>query len=552
MLLSFCRYLGALGGTIPEAFLNIGPLGQQRLLPQSRRTIIVGISHDFFSLVSQTTASLDEGPPTFLERIGHTLATLSYLRFWILLLNHSSCNYYDIISITNSPTEEKFPFTNKSGYKNVSINMTRLAAHYNNLGVDILSRDREENRDDIGNTDEILSIDRDELSGEARNKRRKILQFEHKAQKEADTEQQVNEALGYFQKALSLIVQTTEDHHYYGKGFKHQHRQNNEALGKQIEGSVKSRDTNMDLKGESIYSSNEFIYWKAIKIGENNRVKNNNDENDDISCCGGDFTRALNEQEQLQQQHPHRRHDADQCYNRNPSNCTDQAHNHSYSNHQKYQRQDQEQQEHFVTGGYESLSKSIYHSMICIYNIALCYQYKGMITKARHIRMLDESVHHPHLHHHLPNSRDINSSIAAAEFFLNASVDHYTRAYELMTLFRLEDGSQYTLLMATMNNLAATYGSLEEPYKAKICNKYLVRSLILVICSSERDGHLGQEVISRSASIHSSENGGVGGGGVLSREDDRKSFEAFLSNVMHLMMGGDETTYRGDITAAAA
>jgi hypothetical protein len=143
---------------------------------------------------------------------------------------------------------------------------------------------------------------------------------------------------------------------------------------------------------------------------------------------------------------------------------------------------------------------------------------------------------------------------ASEIFFLNASVDHYTRAYELMTRFRLEDGSQYTLLMAMMNNLAATYGSLCEPTKASICNRYLVRSLVLVICSSERDGHLGREVLSRHTendNYDEEETTRRGGGGILSSREDRATFESFLSNVSYLVTGCEEWQ-RGESTAAAA
>ena len=186
--------------------------------------------------------------------------------------------------------------------------------------------------------------------------------------------------------------------------------------------------------------------------------------------------------------------------------------------------------------------------MICIYNIALCYQYKGMTTKAKHLQEIAASGQNPKIWGY-------GASGAATEFFLNTAVDHYTQAYELMTRFRLEDGSQYTLLMAMMNNLAATYQSLEEPTKSGICNQYLVRSLILVICTSERDGHLGQEVLSRSNDTTETDDHNNhskrGGGGVLSGGEERNTFESFLGNVTSLMMGGDER-HNGNTTAAAA
>ena len=178
--------------------------------------------------------------------------------------------------------------------------------------------------------------------------------------------------------------------------------------------------------------------------------------------------------------------------------------------------------------------------MICIYNIALCYQYKGMTTKAREMKLMASHAN-PFAFGFGACGADYNSN---SQFFLNAAVDHYTQAYELMTRFRLEDSAQYTFLMAMMNNLAATYGSLGQASRVNVCNRYLVQSLILVICSSERDGHLGQEVLSMTDDK-----------AVLRKEEDRTTFESFLSNVMYLMMGdgpnGDQR-YSGYTIAAAA
>ena len=177
--------------------------------------------------------------------------------------------------------------------------------------------------------------------------------------------------------------------------------------------------------------------------------------------------------------------------------------------------------------------------MICIYNIALCYKYKGMATWARHIRLTKGGV--------LPEDHPVYVfGKNASQYYLAAAVDHYTEAYELMSRFRLEDSAQYTLLMAMLNNLASTYGILGQVSEAETCNGYLVRSLILVICSSERDGHLGQEVLSWNENNRKA---------VLSKEEDRETFESFLSNVTHLMMAegpnGDKQ-YSGSLTAAAA
>lgn len=292
---------------------------------------------------------------------------------------------------------------------------------------------------------------------------------------EAWTEQQVDKALAHFQNALSLILQNTE-RHYQGNGLNYYpnddegfFRYENDAAGKLLVSSINPCDTGITLKGEAC-CSNEYIYWKAIKIG------NGEDGDNDYS-------------------------------NRGNSNSTD----------------------------YKSLTKSIYHSMICIFNIGLCYQYKGMIAKAKHMKLIASQT----------NVFAFGFDMSINHYnFLNASVDHYTKAYELMTRFRLEDSGQYTFLMAMMNNLAATYGSLGQTYKVDVCNRHLVQSMILVICSSERDGHLGQEVVSRTETKS-----------VLRKEEDRTAFESFLSNVMHLMLGdgpnGDQR-YSGNTVAAAA
>jgi len=174
----------------------------------------------------------------------------------------------------------------------------------------------------------------------------------------------------------------------------------------------------IDLQGDG-GCVNEFIYWKAIKIGDddnnksNNKNNSNNEEKDgkednNDSCYACDFTRALNEQEQHQQQH--------ELY---------PQHNH------KVDEEQQKLHQHLISGGYKSLTKSIYHSMVCIYNIALCYQYKGMITKARKIRLGDATTtaslsqqqssttsHHHHHHHQSEHRREGFGYLgAAAQFF---------------------------------------------------------------------------------------------------------------------------------------
>jgi len=136
---------------------------------------------------------------------------------------------------------------------------------------------------------------------------------------------------------------------------------------------------------------------------------------------------------------------------------------------------------------YRHLSTSIFHSMICIYNLGLCYQYKGIQTSSGHL--------------------------------LQAAVDHYMQAYELGTRFRLQHIDQYTLLMATMNNMATTYSFLNEPAKRDVCNNYLLSTLMLLTTSEE-----GQE--NHRAAVHCKD--------TLSRARQR-TYQRFMSNVMYLI-----------------
>lgn len=136
---------------------------------------------------------------------------------------------------------------------------------------------------------------------------------------------------------------------------------------------------------------------------------------------------------------------------------------------------------------YRHLSTSIFHSMICIYNLGLCYQYKGIQTSSRNL--------------------------------LQAAVDHYMQAYELGTRFRLQQIDQYTLLMATMNNMATTYSFLNEPAKRDVCNNYLLSTLMLLTTSEE-----GQE--NHRAAVHCKD--------TLSRAR-QSTYQRFMSNVMYLI-----------------
>jgi len=136
---------------------------------------------------------------------------------------------------------------------------------------------------------------------------------------------------------------------------------------------------------------------------------------------------------------------------------------------------------------YRHLSTTIFHSMICIYNLGLCYQYKGIQTSAKN--------------------------------FLDAAVDHYMQAYELGTRFRLQHIDQYTLLMATMNNMATTYSFLNEPARRDVCNTYLLSTLMLLTTSEE-----GQE--NHRAAVHVKD--------TVSR-DRQMTYQSFMSNVMYLV-----------------
>eukprot|EP00536_Pseudo-nitzschia_multiseries_P004962 jgi/Psemu1/64872/estExt_Genemark1.C_880063 len=398
--------------------------------------------------------------------------------------------------------------------------MINLAVYYNNLGVDILSGTHQlkssyasecknsssytnnwEQNDCIHN---VGRRDHPPGPGEPSRKRRKLTTHsDYHAQVSFDmkdpADRRVDDALACFQKSLALIVQDTESQ-YYGNGLRYHPnddegflRYDNEAMRKQLVSGTKPCDTGITLKGEEFYS-NEYIYWKAVKIGSGDAPNN-----DGLQYCNSD------------------------SFDGDDGQSTD--------NDNRIRRHFEER----LHGEYKSLAKSIYHSMICIFNIGLCYHYKGMIGKARHMKLMTS--------HANPCAVGLDFCNEYCDF-LNASIDHYTQAYELMTRFRLEDTGQYTFLMAMMNNLAATYGSLGQTSKVEVCNRYLVQSLTLVICSSERDGHLGQDVLSRTENKS-----------MLRKQEDRTTFELFLSNVMHLMLGDDrkgEQRYNGKTIAAAA
>ena len=423
----------------------------------------------------------------------------------------------------------------------------------------------------------------------AREARARQQEQKEKEKEEFETGQRVDDALQHFQKALAIIVQHTESY-YHGNALQYLPndddgylRYEDDAMGKELLKSVNPKDTGIKLKGGVGCDSNEYIYWKAIQIGNNtNSLESScfgsSNGNDDSNSNNENSNNNNKEQQQQQQQ---------QQEENEPEDCVTEQHRSTTRQHRSEEQQQEQQRE-----SYENLTVSIFHSMICIYNIALCYQYKGMTAQKQQLEQhkmkmmcrmaqmdggamplfgmstskIDSSMNSIPSSSSTSTSSTTSSSSSSssstnqnqfesgfscseypsrnndATFYLNTAVDHYTQAYELMTRFRLEDIVQYTFLMAMMNNLASTYGSLNQPTRVDVCNKYLVQSLILVICSSERDGHLGQEVLSRTDDKN-----------VLRKEEDRTTFESFLGNVMYLMMGdGTQSYHSGDTIAPAA
>jgi hypothetical protein len=426
-----------------------------------------------------------------------------------------------------------------------------------------------------------------------------VRQQQKEEKEEAEkTGQRVDCALKHFQKALAITVQNTELH-YHGNALQYlPHdedgflRYEEDAMGKELLKSVNPKDTGIKLKGGVGCDSNEYIYWKAIQIGNTNSL-----ESRFGSGSGNNYDRNNNNNNNNENNHDHNSNNEQQQpqqQDNEPEDCVAEGQHHHQEQHrptrqhrpeEDHDEQDQQQREREC---YENLTVSIFHSMICIYNIALCYQYKGMTAQKiqmeqykMNMRMnmaqmdscnpfgrggmmsssaMDSSMNSCMSSSSTPTSSSSSSSTNTNQnnpfesdfsndagkngnngtFYLNTAVDHYTQAYELMTRFRIEDIVQYTFLMAMMNNLAATYGSLNQPTRVDVCNKYLVQSLILVICSSERDGHLGQEVLSLTDDKN-----------VLRREEDRTTFESFLSNVMYLMMG-TQRCHSGNTIAPAA
>lgn len=240
----------------------------------------------------------------------------------------------------------------------------------------------------------------------------------------------LNRATSLFERALALILRSAEFYRidgglqYYESDGNGMIQYENECIGTHLIGSLNLQDTGVKMNG---IEEESFIHWKAVKIGHNDsssHPEKNNVIIDETHHDGGDYR-------------------------------------------------------HFST--------SIFHSMICIYNLGLCYQYKGIRTSSRN--------------------------------YLQAAVDHYMQAYELGTRFRLQHIDQYTLLMATMNNMATTYSFLNEPERRDVCNNYLLSTLMLLTTSEEgqenhREAVLGKDTRSRAR---------------------QTTYQSFMSNVMYLI-----------------
>jgi hypothetical protein len=239
----------------------------------------------------------------------------------------------------------------------------------------------------------------------------------------------LHRATSLFEKALALILQSAEVYRsdgglqYFETDGHGMIQYEDEFIGPQLIGSLNLQDTGIKMNE---LDDESFIHWKVVKIG---------------TC--------------------------DNNVHAGKTNCIDES---------KHDGSD-----------YRHLSTTIFHSMVCIYNLGLCYQYKGIQTSARHL--------------------------------LEAAVDHYMQAYELGTRFRLQHIDQYTLLMATMNNMATTYSFLNEPARRDVCNNYLLSTLMLLTTSEE-----GQENHRAATQVKDT----------LSRAR-QSTYQSFMSNVMYLI-----------------
>jgi tetratricopeptide (TPR) repeat protein len=267
----------------------------------------------------------------------------------------------------------------------------------------------------------------------------------------------LDRATSYFEQALALILRNTEIHKHQGDFFFYESDEQgmiqyeDENIGAQLTNKLNIQDfigvqTNNDNGIDDIIHES---CWKAVKIGHDD-----DDDDDDNDDDDENDTNNMN---------------IDDHHNINKDG-----------------------------GEYRYLSTSIFHSMICIYNLGLCYQYKGIQTSSRSL--------------------------------LEAAVDHYMQAYELATRFRLQNINQYMLVMATMNNLATTYSILNDEQRRDVCNSYLLSTLMLLTTSEE-----GQEEISASASAAACAND-ANSKDMLRRRGRQTTFRSFMSNVSYLIL----------------
>jgi len=111
-----------------------------------------------------------------------------------------------------------------------------------------------------------------------------------RARLEIERECRVNEALACFKNAISWIIDATEDIKYLPKNTDESLRHENEAMGKHLVRSIHACDTHIHLRGDNEACSNDFIYWKAIKINDDRDEGNktsktiNKAQNDNHSC----------------------------------------------------------------------------------------------------------------------------------------------------------------------------------------------------------------------------------------------------------------------------
>lgn len=251
-------------------------------------------------------------------------------------------------------------------------------------------------------------------------------------------EAKVDKAIALFQKALSLILQTTEVHMLEG-GLRYDLDEQGlislaNDVARTLQGKIRPIDMGINLVGPE----NTYIYWKALNIGDG-------DDHENLALL----------------------------------------------------------HEEIAEIEYEHLGCAMYHSMICLFNLAICFQYKGVRVRS--------------------------------PLLLQDAIDHYMQAYELLTRFSNEDRTYYRLCLAIMNNLATLYAFLGDIKRRNICHQYLLSTLILL---TEDGDHLMRisSTTPDNPTAPSSSSNHVDQKGTSERQDDRDLYEKFLENVMHLIL----------------